>query len=131
MQALQTSFANLRLTLATVNAPTTTTTTTTRRGRLKELLRDLLPPGRNDITPPELKERADIKARLNGKTESEFTENGAMRFFWLADVNHDYLLVLDEWVDAFLPSVGELDDECWENEQLELQQVAEELRKGR
>lgn len=123
MRPLENSFANLRTALAKVNM-------TSRRVRLKALLQDLLPLGRNDITPREIKERADIKAKLDGKGESDMTESDAMRFFWIADTNHDYLLTLDEWVDAFLPSIQTLDKTHWEDEQVKLGKVAQKLRES-
>ena len=120
---LENSFANLRTALADVNI-------IPRRAELEALLLDLLPSGRNDITPPEIKVRADIKAKLDGKEESDMTESDAMRFFWIADRNHDYLLTLDEWVDAFLPSIQQLDKTHWDEEQVKLGKVAQKLRES-
>lgn len=92
-----------------------------RKARLRELLHGLIPLGRNDITPPEIKQRADIIAQLQGKTQSDMTINAAMRFFWLADTNHDYELTLDEWVDAFLERFKCIDEDSWRKEQLLLE----------
>lgn len=90
---------------------------TARKARLRELLSGLIPLGRNDITPDEIKQRADIIAQLQGKTHSDMSINAAMRFFWLADKNHDYTLTLDEWVNAFFERFKGIDDESWRKEE--------------
>ena len=101
-----------------------------RRNKLKNLLQRIVRAlGRNDITPPEIKRCADIKAKLGGKSKSKLTESDAMRLFWIADKNHDYLLTLDEWVSALLPRVNEYSKERWAQEQIELRGIADVLRK--